>query len=223
MDEIVNKILYSPVVATIVGVLASTLCILLLLSQTTIGKKALKTLKSKFADTDNKVDAALEDIKTFKSDTDKCVEDFEEHIRMSDNFNGEQFSSFYYSFQYFKDEVFSVLEQIPNAKVKNQIALIKDKTKQFEEEVNLLVEKDENMVAEHYKTVQEMELLKDKIKELEENFNVLTCEEKKHETEIETLDELLEIEVPDVPDLREEEVVEENGEQHHEDTDTTEE
>lgn len=183
--EGMNRFFNHPAVITVIAFLCAAFVGLVILSRTSFGQKLLKKLEGKVENalvvaqaTKKVVDEAKEEIKEAKdvlaSECKACTVELEEKV-----------TAVYSRFEIFQNDVFAVLDEIPNAKVHDKIQELKKNALTKEKEIQDLlggtyvsIEKAINdEVVERVKTIKEQSeneiaTLKNEIAELKELFKI---------------------------------------------------
>lgn len=129
----------SPVVISVVTILTILIAGLVILSRTSFGKKTLHKFGEKIESVKDKVlrvekvaEETKQEVSDAKSEIHACYVETKEEL---DN----KVVAVYSKFETFQDDVFKILEQIPNAKVQSQIKEVKEKATEKEEEIKKLL------------------------------------------------------------------------------------
>jgi len=186
------------------------LTVLVVMSKTSIGKKALNFLTNKFDAVSKKFEELKKSFAEYKEDTEKKLnaykEEYAEKAKQSEN----KVTAVFVEYEGFKNDVYKMLEKIPNAKVQEQLQIVKQNADDREKEIkNLLGDTYGDIKVNLQSTYAEaVEDLKSKSADLEAKYK---------EAE-QFLDKLKKM----AHDLENsEKVEEESDERNNEDTDTT--
>lgn len=126
-------------VLTLVGIIGSLSAVLVILSKTSIGRKALKWLNEQFDKVSKLAKETREEVRIIGSEVNKAKKEFEEFGKQLKEESEKKIAGVYIQYTNFKNDVYKVLEQIPNAKVQNAIADLKEKADTKEEEIKSLL------------------------------------------------------------------------------------
>ena len=134
-----NAFTNNNLVLAIVGIIGSLSAILVILSHTSIGRKALKWLNEQFDKVSKLAQESREEVRIIGGEVKQAKKDFEEFGKQLKEECEKKVAGVYIQYTDFKNDVYKVLEQIPNAKVQSAIADLKEKADTKEEEIKNLL------------------------------------------------------------------------------------
>ena len=194
---IIDKITTHPAFISVVTVLTLLGSALLVLSQTSIGKKALGKLTELISGIKTKVDNTK---KLVDESLDKVSEVKEEIVNFKNEIQNEV-KTYFAQFEYFESSIFGVLSEIPNARVQDKVKEIYSKWQskkkeiedfiggsfiEFDTKLKILEEQKDTQIANLNNEIENIkELLKNSLKQVENGEN----EERKDTSNEETTKE----------------------------------
>lgn len=101
--------------------------VLIIIKKSSFGKKSIKRQDEKINESESKIGYAVSDIKKHKKETNDYVTELEKNFNKVNDLGDLRFAKLLVEYKNFKDDIFSVLDKIPNAKVKAEIEQIKEK------------------------------------------------------------------------------------------------
>ena len=128
---IINEITHHPAFLAVVSILSILGSALAIISKTSFGKKAIR----KLTDLVNKGDERISQFKETIDDVSDTVQsakqeivDFKEEVK-------QEVKTYFNQLEFFEESIYSIIEQIPNEKVKAQLKTFKEKWKEKKKEI----------------------------------------------------------------------------------------
>jgi len=155
-----TNVSHNPVFISIVSILSGLVSVLIIISQTSVGRRALLELRKlgrktqdKVTEIDGKVSSRLKTVdnrlQELKVEKDKFFKEAE-----------DKFKVFYNQFDFYETEIIETLKLIPNKKVQERVELIesgwKDKKKEIEDFVGITYSEMTNKISDLEKQIEEL-------------------------------------------------------------------
>lgn len=125
----------NPVFISVISILSALLSVLVIISKTSIGRKAIKLLTNMSRETNNKVVAIYSEVNgKLKLLDEKLVEIEEERKELT-----EKAEIFFNLFSFYENEMINICELIPNKKVQDKVALFKQHWPEAKKEIEKFI------------------------------------------------------------------------------------
>lgn len=132
---IIEKISHHPVFISVTSIVTLIAGFLAIVSRTSWGKKAINSIMAKFKNLEQKAEQAGSLVR-------EQVKQIDQMKAEVDEFKGEiknSISVYFDQLEFFEKSIFSILSQIPNAKVQEQLKLFYDEWKDKKKEIEKYV------------------------------------------------------------------------------------